>query len=98
MLDPALCSHFSHPAPSSNDVYFAKRRNRSHLVGNPELRGWNLFPVFPRLVENPVEVVLGYAECPPRRPAVKILNLQLCTKLLVDSLTPDEHRLCQDPV
>src|SRR6266571_2159127 len=98
VLDPVLRGFFGPPAAASDNIDVSELLDTSNLGSDSRLGRRDLFPVLPRLVEDPVEIIFGDRKFLPRCPAVKILNLQLCAKLLIDSLAPDEHRLCQDPV
>src|SRR5881396_2079394 len=98
VLDPTLRGPFCTLASAGYDVDVSKLLDPRYLVCEFRL-GWrDLFPVYPSLVEEPVEVVFGDRESLPRGPAVQILHVQMCPKLPVGSVAPDEHRLCQDPV
>src|SRR5206468_5246289 len=98
VLDPTLRGLLCTPASAGYNIDVSKFLDLPYFVGDSSL-GWrNLFPIYPSFVEEPVKIVFGDRESLPRRPAVQILHVQLCPKLLVGSVAPDEHRLCQDPV
>src|SRR5437667_3738742 len=98
VLDPTLCGLFCTLASAGYNIDVSKFLDPPYFVRDSRLGWWNLFPIYPSLVEEPVKIVFGDRESLPRRPAVQILHLQLCPKLPVGSVTPDEHRLCQDPI
>jgi hypothetical protein len=58
ILDPIYCCLLGHLAPARNNVHVSEFPDPGDLTGDSGLGRRYLIPILPRLVENPIEIVL----------------------------------------